>query len=373
MEKIISALSEESLQKLNSFVVPDLNKEVEEKFCLDWGLRYALLQNSGTSALFSCYYSCGLSRGSEVLVQSYGFFATAMPLFFLGCKIVFVDSDANGNISIEDLKKKVNGKTKAIVITHLWGIPCEMIEIMKVVRENNLILIEDCSHAHGAKYQGIVVGNFGSASAWSLGAKKNITGGQGGLFATKSRLFYERAYLLGAANDKAMKNIKLQEHQPYIITGMGLNLRIHPFSAFMIKLQQKNYETEVLPKKREIAKLLRTELSDIEGLSLPYIPENSDPAWYAFPVLFDKNCFSIDKKGFIATINENYGQEVVDAPYSTCPISSYPVFRDQNICPGAISYHEKVFKFAVPSCDDRMMKILRIIESIKKAVNIYRR
>lgn len=373
MNEITHALIREYLHELNSFEIPHLTREVEEKFCSDWGLKYVLLQNSGTNALLSCYYACGFKSGDEVLVQSYGFFATAMPLFFLGCKIIFVDSDENGNISVKDLQRKISRKTKAVVVTHLWGIPCKLNEIMKIINETGALLIEDCSHSHGAKYNGIVVGNFGAASAWSLGARKNITGGQGGLFSTKNRLFYERARLLGHANDKVMGDIKLPEHLPFIITGMGLNLRIHPFSALMIKIQLESHETKVLPRKREIANFFRSELSNVEGIDIPYIPENADPAWYAFPVLFNRDYFSIDKQEFIDVVNENCGQSLIDAPYSTRPISSFPIFESKCEFPGAMDYHEKVFKFSVPSDDNRMTVASRIVDSIKKVSSLYRR
>lgn len=109
----------------------------------------------------------------------------------------------------QDLERKITKNTKAVVITHIWGIPCQMKEIINIVNRNNLILFEDCSHAHGAEYNGKYVGNFSIASAWSLGAQKFITGGQGGFLGTNNKEIYQRALLIGHFNRRAEREVNL--------------------------------------------------------------------------------------------------------------------------------------------------------------------
>ena len=180
--------------------------------------------------------------------------------------------------------------------------------------------------------------------------------------------------MLGLANDKTMESIKLKRHQPFTVTGTGLNLRIHPFSTLLIKHQLKTYHTQKLPRKREVASFLYSALADIPELETPHVPDNSKPAWYAFPILFNKKHFSISKQEFIKAVNENLKDNLFDAPVSTCPIHSYPIFAESKVSfKGALKYHEEVFKIPVPDDDKRMVTASKIIDSLNKIVSLYRR
>ncbi len=244
--------------------------EVEDMFSKRFDIKYTLSTASGTSAIFTMFEVIGLKEDDEVLVQGYTFFATATPLNILKCKTVLVDTLDNGNIDPADLEKKITKKTKAIIITHLWGIPCDMDKITDIAKKNNLILLEDCSHSHGSKYNNKSVGTFGSCSAWSVGAKKNISGGVGGMFCTNERSLYEDAILLNHFNRKDKKEFfENNPKQDYFITGTGLNLRLHPFSAFMIKEQLKVYD-RIFEEKKETGEFLIEELNKIKGIDIPY-------------------------------------------------------------------------------------------------------
>src|SRR3989344_3686860 len=144
----------ESVTTFDARFITELEAKIKEVL----GLKYALVTNSGTSAIFEMFYTLDLKSGDEVIVPEYTFFATATPLFILGCKPVLADCLDNGNIDPKDIKKKITKKTKAIAITHMWGIPCDMDEILKVAEEYRLPVLEDSSHAHGATYKGKVIG-----------------------------------------------------------------------------------------------------------------------------------------------------------------------------------------------------------------------
>jgi perosamine synthetase len=129
-------------------------KDFEDTFAKYHRRKYALLCSSGTVAIHSMFVAVGFKEDDEVICPAYTFFATVTPLLFTGAKPVLCDIDENGNIDPQEIKKKITLKTKGVIVTHMWGIPCEMGEIVKICKENNLILLEDCSHAHGAKYKG---------------------------------------------------------------------------------------------------------------------------------------------------------------------------------------------------------------------------
>lgn len=356
--------------------------KVESEFSSLFGTKYTLSTNSGTNALFSMYYAAGLTEDDEVLVPGYTFFATATPLFLLGCKPILVDCCENGNIDPEDIKNKITSRTKAIVVTHLWGIPCEMDVICKITQDNNLLLFEDYSHAHGATYDGRIVGNFGDGAACSLGAQKLITGGQGGMFTTSHKSFFYNALLIGHFNKRALTQIKDKSIYPYAYTGTGLNLRMHPFAAAIITEQIKTYP-EKLAQRREVAEFMKREISNIPGLSIPFIPSKANPAWYTFPVLYDEQqCNGIRKEKFIKALQAE-GCKDIDVPDSTCPISYYHTFSSgftgtqlYNILevsndielPACNIYHHKVFKMPVWIGPERFEYAKLYINSIKKVI-----
>ncbi len=162
-----------------------LVRQFEETFAEFVGVDYAVALNSCTAALHSILLALGIKRDDEVIVPTNTFVAAANAALYVDAKPVFVDSNPETfNISPEDLEAKISKKTKAIIVVHLGGNPCDMDEICDIADENNLTIIEDSAHAHGAKYKGKNCGTFGIASAFSFYPTKILTTGEGGLVAT---------------------------------------------------------------------------------------------------------------------------------------------------------------------------------------------
>jgi perosamine synthetase len=182
-------------------------EEFEEKFRQYHNAKYALLFNSGTSAIHGMLEGLNLDFEDEIICPAYTFFATCSPALYLGYKLVFCDVDLNGNIDPLKITELINIKTKVLLITHMWGNPCQMDAIMEIVENNNLALLEDCSHAHGGEYKGKKLGTFGKAGAWSLQGQKIITGGEGGIMVTNDDELYYRANLLGHYNKRCRDEI----------------------------------------------------------------------------------------------------------------------------------------------------------------------
>ncbi|RLJ02804.1 MAG: DegT/DnrJ/EryC1/StrS family aminotransferase [Candidatus Aenigmatarchaeota archaeon] len=303
-------------------------EELEEKFKKYYNRKYALLTNSGTTALYSMYIAAGLKEGNEVICPTYTFFATVTPLFFTGAIPILVDCDESGNINPNKIEEKITEKTKAIVVTHMWGIPCEMEEIEKIAREYNLLLFEDASHAHGAKYKDRKVGTFGDVSVFSLQAQKLIPAGEGGVLLTNNEEIYYRALLLGHYNKRCKQEIpSAYELYRYSTTGMGLKLRIHPLAAAIASKQFENLE-KVLRGKRKNAKYILEKISEFTCLRPPQFKDYMEPSWYAFVFHYlSEKLYNIPIDKFYEALKAE-GCEELDRPNSTCPVNYHPLFQN---------------------------------------------
>ncbi len=169
----------------------------------------ALATGSGTDALHLSYVLSNIKKDDEVIVPIFTCTATNIPLLYIGAKIVFADINPETmNICTESIKKLITKKTKAIVCVHYGGLPCDMEELKKISKKNNLILIEDVAQAIGAKFKNKNVGTFGNFSTYSFQAIKHITTGDGGMLVTKNRNDYNKAKRIrwfGIDRDKKYK------------------------------------------------------------------------------------------------------------------------------------------------------------------------
>ncbi len=301
-------------------------KEFEDLFAKMHNRKFALLCSSGTMAIHTMYVVAGLKKGDEVICPAYTFFATVSPLLFTGATPVLCDCADDGNIDPEEIRKKITPRTKALVVTHMWGLPCKMEEISMICKDNNLLLLEDCSHGHGAGINGNLVGSFGHISAWSLQGAKNVSGGEGGIMTTDNAEYYYKALLLGHYNKRCRQEIP-KDHPlaKFAVTGMGLKYRAHPLAisiAYEILKKLKNY----LSVKDTYAKMMMDELNS-NILKKPEYPKGVQPSWYS--LIFQYNQTVVGGKSvteFYEAIKAE-GLTEVDRPTSTAPLNLLPLFQ----------------------------------------------
>ena len=195
--------------------------QLEEEFKKCLGVKYAISFNSGRSALMAILNSLGLEKNSEILLQAFTCNAAVNPILWSGLKPVYVDCDEKTfNIDIEDLKRKITKKSRAVMVQHTFGLPADIDEILKICQENNLILIEDCAHSLGATYGSASspqakVGTFGKTAFFSFSRDKVISSVYGGM---------------AVANDDelAKKLIEYQEKIDYPCCCWILQQLLHP-------------------------------------------------------------------------------------------------------------------------------------------------
>lgn len=263
-------------------------ERLEDSFRRYLAVEHALAVSSGTAALHSAYFGIGLEPGDEVIAPTYTFLATVMPIFVTNGVPLLADAESDtGNISVEDIAARITPRTRAIVVTHLWGHPCDMRGIMDLARRNRLKVIEDCSHAHGASCHGRKVGTFGDVAIFSLQAKKLVSAGQGGILVTSDREIYERANLLGHFKVRCQQEVKTEKYRPFAGTGFGLNYRMHPFAAAMANIQLGNLDHYIEARHANLDRLSER-LEGLPGI-MPPITRNyvGCHALYSYKPLYD--------------------------------------------------------------------------------------
>ncbi len=158
---------------------------LEEAFREYSGARYVFSFNSGRSSLLAILHALGLQKGDEVLLQAFTCNAVPNPVLWAGFKPVYVDcSEDDFNIDIADLKGKITSQSKVVIVQHTFGKPADIDAIAEICQKHNLILVEDCAHALGAKYQERLVGTFGKAAFFSFSRDKVISSVYGGMVVT---------------------------------------------------------------------------------------------------------------------------------------------------------------------------------------------
>ncbi len=204
--------------------------ELEAAFARTTGAAYALMHNSGTSALHAAFYGVGVGPGDEVLVPSYTWHATAGAVVAANGVPIFCESDPRTlNLDADDAAGRITPRTKAIAVVHMWGNVADMEGVLALARARGLAVVEDCSHAHGATWRGRHVGTIGDAGAFSLQGSKVLVAGEGGMLITNRTEVYDRALVLGShgriqyhAHDVAIRELT---------TGLGFKYRPHPLGA----------------------------------------------------------------------------------------------------------------------------------------------
>ncbi|MFA5022546.1 MAG: DegT/DnrJ/EryC1/StrS family aminotransferase [Patescibacteria group bacterium] len=240
--------------------------EVEKKFCQQFNIPYAATVNSGTAALHLALRLANVGEGDEVITTPMTCTATNIPILYSKSKAVFADIQSNSmNIDPADIKRKITPRTKAIMVVHWAGYPCDMAEINEIAKEHNLKVIEDAAHALGAVYQDKYIGAVSDYTCFSFQAIKQITAIDGGMLTMKTEEDYRRAKVLRWYGiDREFKG---DIYWKYQIKEVGYKYHMNDVTATILAVQLDKVE-QVLKKRAEIANRYLTELKNISGLTL---------------------------------------------------------------------------------------------------------
>jgi len=169
------------------------------------GTEYVLPQCNGTSTLLAGYFGVGVGPGDEIISPTYNWLCSFGPATLLGARPVFCDIDPETLcLDPADLPRWLTERTKAVCVPHLFGAVCDMDPILAFAREHGLRVVEDCSHSHGARYDGKLIGSLGDVGCFSMQGGspggKPVAAGEGGVVGTNSRHCYERILAMGHLN-----------------------------------------------------------------------------------------------------------------------------------------------------------------------------
>jgi perosamine synthetase len=294
--------------------------EFEEAFAEYAGTRYAVATNSGTAALHVALMASGIGQGDEVITTSFSFIATASCCLFCGAVPVFVDiDDETFNLAPRLIEEKITPKTRAVIIVHLYGQPCDMDEILAICKKHNLVLIEDACQAHGAEYGGHKVGSFG-IGCFSFYPTKNMTTGEGGIITTNDEEVARRAG-------------KIRQHgqsQRYVNELLGYNYRMTDIAAAIGICQLQNLEA-ANARRINNAAYLSEHISQIEGLIPPYLAPGRKHVFHQYTIKVAEG-YKLSRDELQQRLNtEGIGSNV----YYPTPIHKQPLFRN-------LGYHDSL-------------------------------
>lgn len=214
-------------QKSSAQIITGFEKELEEYF----SVKHALLTCNATSAAISCFHSLELGPGDEIIGPAFSHWGTILPASISGATIIFADTEPNSlSISLADIERKINSRTKAIVVCHLYGNPVDIVAIRQLCDTNKIALIEDISHAPGATVNLKPIGSFGDISFCSMQTQKAISAGEGGFILTNDTDLYEKCVVLG--HPKRIHEIS-PKWSNFEEVSLGYKFRIAPLMALI--------------------------------------------------------------------------------------------------------------------------------------------
>lgn len=274
-----------------------VTRQFEKEFAESVGAQHALAVSNATVALHLACLALGIGKGDEVIVPSLTFVATANVVLYTGADVRFADIAASHDLTIspEQIEKQVTGRTRAIIVMHYGGYPCQMDTILQIASRHKLVVIEDAAHAPGATLQGKALGTWGDVGCFSFFSNKNLSTGEGGMLVTNRDDVAEKVRLL---RSHGMTTLTWDRHQghayTYDITDLGYNYRIDEVRsalglAQLHKLKANN------ARRKSITERYWRELAD-SGVELPFRNMPGEPSFHIFPTLLPAD---VDRLKFI--------------------------------------------------------------------------
>ena len=328
------------------------------KYC---NAKYGVAFSSGTSALYAAYKTAGIKEGDEVVTTPLTFVATSNMISVLGAKPVFVDVEQDTlNINPELIERSITSRTKAIATVDFAGVSCDYDKILKIAKENKLLLVEDACHALGTEYKGRKLGSFADIAIVTFHPVKHITTGEGGVALTNNKNFYEKL--------KIVRNhgiIKKPEKGGwyYEVKEPSFNFRITDIQCALGINQLKKID-RFLKRRREIIAKYNKAFKDVKEIILPTEKNYLKTARYIYPIQVKKQN---RKKVFGNLQEQGIGIQIHYMPLHLHPFYKKRFEYKKGDFPIAEEYYERAITIPLfPKMTNR--EVDYVIKSVKKAV-----
>lgn len=300
--------------------------EFEERFAEYIGVKYAIAVNSCTAGLHLALVAAGISAGDEVITTPMTFASSANVIIHTGATPVFADIDpVTMNIDVNEIRKKITPRTKAIIPVHIAGHPCEMDEIMDLAREHNLFVLEDAAHAVYTKYKGQLIGSIGNATAFSFYATKNLATGEGGMVTTNDEALANKIRIMSShgMSRNAWNRYSASGSWYYEILHPGFKYNMTDIQAALGMTQLEKLE-RMQGIREEIAQRFNEEFGKMPELEIPPEKDYARHAWHLYILKLNPEKLTIDRTEFI----EELKKEQIGTSVHFIPVPMHPYYRD---------------------------------------------
>jgi len=302
----------------------EVTKAFEQEFAAFIGAKHTLAVTNATAALHLACLAAGVGPGDEVIVPSLTFVATANAVRYTGATPVFADVEGLGwlNISPASIESCITERTRAILVVHYAGFPCNMPAIMEIAHRHNLIVLEDSAHAIGSELDGRMLGTWGAIGCYSFFSNKNMTTGEGGMLATDDDALAEKLRIL---RSHGMTSLSWDRHQghafSYDVVDLGYNYRIDEMRSALGRVQLKK-----LPagnqQRAELTALYRELLAELAPqMELPFGAPRGTSCYHILPALLPKGT---DRIRFMEALKQRGIQTSIHYP----PVHHFQIYQD---------------------------------------------
>ena len=302
----------------NSYLV-----KLEERFKKYFKVKYAIPTSSCTGAMHLILKSLDIKKGDEVIVPDTTWVATASAVRYVGAKPIFADIDRDTwTICPKSIEKKINKRTKAIMVVHLYGHPAKMDDIVKISKKYKIHLIEDAAPAVGAEYNNKLVGTFGVAAAFSFQGAKLVVSGEGGMIITSNRSLNKKIKQLashGRGNNKKKGTFWIEK--------IGYKYSMSNIQAALCLAQFERLE-ELINKKRKIFKWYEKNFKNSEKVKLNKEKKPAKSIYWMTSIILSKE--NLKKKIDVSSLSKILKKRGIDTRPIFPSISTYPMWKSKN-------------------------------------------
>ncbi len=289
--------------------------EFEKKMAEFTGTQYAIAVNSGTSGLHLCIRALEIGAGDHVITTPFSFVASANAVLYERAKPVFVDIDPQTlNMDVSHVEDKIGDATRAILVVHIFGLPCDMDPLVQIATRHELKLVEDACEAIGAEYNGQRVGKFGDCGVFAFYPNKQMTTGEGGVIVTDDRKIAEMCRIMRNQG----RDGRWLEH-PHL----GFNYRISDINC-ALGISQLERIHEVLDRRERVAQMYHERLEGFDSLRTLGSASYRKRSWFVYVVILDDRFTRKERDGIILGL----GKRGIESNAYFFPIHLQPFYRE---------------------------------------------
>jgi perosamine synthetase len=344
----------------------------EEAFARAVGARHAVTFCNGTAALHAAAHVAGLGDGDEGITSPLTFVATANCLRYVGASPVFADVRPDTlSLDAQSAEAALSPRTRALLPVDYAGVPAPLDECLEIARTHGLRVIEDASHALGARYRGRAVGSIAHLTTFSLHPVKHITTGEGGVVTTADdELAHRLRRFRNHGIDADARTRAARGSWFYDVVETGMNYRLTDIQCALGLSQLKKLPRWVA-RRRAIAQQYDERLGAMPEVEIPVVPQDCEPAWHLYPIRLQLEQLRVDRAQVFAALRaENIGVNVHYVPVHLHTAYGGPASRGR--CPRAESAYDRLITLPIwPGMTDADVE--DVVTAVNRVASAYRR